>query len=200
MIVSIAPGERAARAGYEVLMVTADVPVFGQRERDHRNGATIPPRITLRNLSQALQRPAWLVQQLRNPRIEFANVVSGRGSAGRPFALSQYVNEQFDPTLTWKDVVALRSIWKGQIVVKGIMSVDDAIRAADEGIDGIIVSNHGGRQLDGLPGSLEVLPEIVEAVGSRIDVLFDGGIRRGGDVVKALALGARACMIGRPYL
>jgi L-lactate dehydrogenase (cytochrome) len=192
--------ERAALAGYEVLMVTADVPVFGQRERDRRNGATIPPRITLRNAFETLQRPAWLVQMLRNPRIEFANVTSNRGAAGRPFALSQYINEQFDPTLTWKDIAALRSIWKGRIVVKGIMGADDAIRAADEGIDGVVVSNHGGRQLDGLPASLEVLPEIVEAVGSRIEVLFDGGIRRGGDVVKALALGARACLIGRPYL
>ncbi len=192
--------ERAARAGYEVLMVTADVPVFGQRERDYRNGATIPPRITPRNALQALQRPAWVLQMLRNPRIEFANVAASRGSAGRPFALSQYINTQFDPTLTWKDVAALRSIWKGRIVVKGIMSAEDAIRAADEGIDGIVVSNHGGRQLDGLPASLEVLPEVVDAVGSRIEVLFDGGIRRGGDIVKALALGARACMIGRPYL
>lgn len=192
--------ERAAAAGYEVLMVTADVPVFGQRERDHRNGATIPPRITVKNAFETLQRPAWLIQMLRSPRIEFANVTSDRGSAGRPFALSRYINEQFDPTLTWKDIAALRSIWKGRIVVKGIMSAEDAVRAADEGIDGIVVSNHGGRQLDGLPASLEVLPEIVDAVGTRIEVLFDGGIRRGGDVVKALALGARACLIGRPYL
>jgi L-lactate dehydrogenase (cytochrome) len=181
-------------------MVTADVPVFGQRERDHRNGATIPPRITVKNAFETLQRPAWLIQMLRSPRIEFANVTPNRGAAGRPFALSRYINEQFDPTLTWKDIAALRSIWKGRIVVKGIMSADDAIRAADEGIDGIVVSNHGGRQLDGLPASLEVLPEIVDAVGARIEVLIDGGIRRGGDIVKALALGARACLIGRPYL
>jgi L-lactate dehydrogenase (cytochrome) len=192
--------ERAARAGYEVLMVTVDVPVAGQRERDYRNGATIPPRITLRNAFETLQHPAWILQMLRNPRIEFANVTANRGSAGRPFALSQYVNTQFDPTLTWKDVVALRSVWKGRIVLKGVMSAEDAVRAADEGIDGIVVSNHGGRQLDGLPASLELLPEIVDTVGSRIEVLFDGGIRRGGDVVKALALGARACMIARPYL
>jgi L-lactate dehydrogenase (cytochrome) len=192
--------ERAAAAGYEVLMVTADVPVFGQRERDHRNGATIPPRITVKNAFEVLQRPAWLLQMLRSPRVEFANVATNRGAAGRPFALSRYINEQFDPTLTWKDIVALRSIWKGRLVVKGIMSAEDAVRAADEGIDGILVSNHGGRQLDGLPASLEVLPEIVDAAGSRIEVLFDGGIRRGGDVVKALALGARACLIGRPYL
>ncbi len=192
--------ERAARAGYEVLMVTADVPVAGQRERDHRNGATIPPRITPRNAFEVLQRPAWMLQMLRNPRIEFANVTAGRGSAGRPFALSQYVNSQFDPTLTWKDIVALRSVWKGRLIVKGIMSAADAIRAADEGVDGIVVSNHGGRQLDGLPASLELLPEVVDAIGSRIEVLFDGGIRRGGDIAKALALGARAILIGRPYL
>jgi L-lactate dehydrogenase (cytochrome) len=192
--------ERAARAGYEVLVVTADVPVFGQRERDHRNGATIPPRLTVQNALDMLRRPAWLMRMLREPRIEFANLTASRGTAGRPFALSQYINTQFDPTVTWKDVAALRSIWKGAIVVKGIMSAEDARRAADEGVDGIVVSNHGGRQLDGLPGSLDVLPAIVEAVGSRIEILFDGGIRRGTDVVKALALGARACMIGRPYL
>jgi isopentenyl diphosphate isomerase/L-lactate dehydrogenase-like FMN-dependent dehydrogenase len=192
--------ERAARAGYEVLVVTADVPVFGQRERDHRNGATIPPRLTVQNALDMLRRPAWLMRMLREPRIEFANLTASRGTAGRPFALSQYINTQFDPTVTWKDVAALRSIWKGAIVVKGIMSAEDARHAADEGVDGIVVSNHGGRQLDGLPGSLDVLPAIVEAVGSRIEILFDGGIRRGTDVVKALALGARACMIGRPYL
>jgi L-lactate dehydrogenase (cytochrome) len=192
--------ERAALAGYEVLMVTADVPVFGQRERDHRNGATIPPRLTLRNAIDTLQRPGWLLQMLRSPRIEFANATMSRGSAGRPFAISQYINTQFDPTLTWKDVAGLRAIWKRPIVVKGIMRAEDARRAADEGIDGIIVSNHGGRQLDGVPGSLEVLPEIVDAVGSRLEVLFDGGIRRGTDLVKAMALGARACMVGRAYL
>jgi L-lactate dehydrogenase (cytochrome) len=192
--------ERAAHAGYEVLVVTADVPVLGQRERDHRNGATIPPRVTVQNALDTLRRPAWLMQMLREPRIEFANLTASRGTAGRPFALSRYINEQFDPTVTWKDVAALRSIWKGAIVVKGIMSAEDARRAADEGVDGIVVSNHGGRQLDGLPGSLDVLPAIVEAVGTRIEVLFDGGIRRGTDVVTALALGARACMIGRPYL
>ncbi len=192
--------ERAQLAGFSVLVATVDVPVLGQRERDARNGATIPPRVTLRNALDILTKPAWLLGLLRNPHIEFANVSGGKGSAGRPFALSRYVNDQFDPTITWKDLEWLRSLWSGPIVIKGIMSVADAKRAAESGVDGIVVSNHGGRQLDGLPASLDVLPEIAGAVGDRTVVLFDGGIRRGADVVKALALGARACLIGRAYL
>lgn len=191
--------ERAAAAGYRAMMVTADTPLLGQRERDLRNGATIPPRITVSNAWDTLQKVGWLLGMARHPTIDFANVRERR-HAGPPLALSHYVNQQFDPSVTWEDLAWLRSIWTGPLLVKGIMSAEDARRAADHGVDAVIVSNHGGRQLDGLPASLEVLPEVAQAVGSRIEVLFDGGIRRGTDIVKALALGARAVLVGRPYL
>jgi isopentenyl diphosphate isomerase/L-lactate dehydrogenase-like FMN-dependent dehydrogenase len=192
--------QRAARAGYSALVVTVDVPVLGQRERDARNGATIPPKVTLRNAWDSLRRPGWLLSLLRNPPFEFANIAGGQASARRPFALSKFINSQFDPTIAWSDLEWIRDLWPGPLALKGIMSTEDAVRAADHGVDAIVVSNHGGRQLDGLPPSLTVLPEIVDAVGSRLEVIFDGGIRRGTDAIKALALGARACMIGRAYL
>jgi L-lactate dehydrogenase (cytochrome) len=191
--------QRAAAAGYTAMMVTADVPLLGQRERDLRNGATIPPRVTLNNALDTLRHVGWLLGMAANPRIDFANVRSA-DRAGLAFALADYVNQQFDPSLTWRDMEWFRSIWNGPLAIKGIMSAEDALRAADLGVDAVVVSNHGGRQLDGLPASLEVLPEIADAVGDRLELLFDGGIRRGSDVVKALALGARAVMVGRPYL
>ena len=193
--------ERAAASGYRVLVVTLDVPVLGQRERDVRNGATIPPRLTLRNAIDTLRRPRWLWTIWRGPRVTFANVAPAGPSAGpSPFALAPYVNTLFDPAVTWKDLEWMRRLWKGPIAVKGVMCAEDARLAVENGADAVIVSNHGGRQLDSAPGSLEVLPEVVEAVGARAQVLLDGGIRRGTDLAKALALGARACMIGRPYL
>jgi isopentenyl diphosphate isomerase/L-lactate dehydrogenase-like FMN-dependent dehydrogenase len=194
--------DRAQKAGYKALMLTVDVPVAGQRERDLRNGATIPPRITLRNALDSAMKIGWLLRMARDPWIDFANLKeSGLGvrSAGG-VALGSYVNAQFDPTLNWDDLSELRRQWTGPLLVKGIMSAVDAQRAADYGVDGIVVSNHGGRQLDGAPGSIEVLPEVAAAVGQHMTVLFDGGIRRGSDVVKAVALGANACLIGRPYL
>jgi L-lactate dehydrogenase (cytochrome) len=191
--------ERAAAAGYRAMVVTVDVPVLGQRERDLRNGATIPPRVTLSNAFDSVQKLGWLLGMARHPRIDFVNVAR-RTDAQGPFALGPYVNSQFDPSVTWSDLAWFRSIWTGPLVLKGIMSAEDARRSVEHGVDAIVVSNHGGRQLDGLPAAIEVLPEVVDAVEGRIEVLFDGGIRRGMDVVKALALGARACMIGRPYL
>jgi L-lactate dehydrogenase (cytochrome) len=191
--------ERAAAAGYRAMVVTVDVPVLGQRERDLRNGATIPPRITLRNALDSLQKIGWLVRMARNPRIDFVNVARP-GEARGPFALGPFVNSQFDPSVSWSDLAWFRSIWHGPLVLKGIMSAEDARRAVEHGVNAIVVSNHGGRQLDSLPAAIEVLPEIADAVGSDMEVLFDGGIRRGTDVIKALALGARACLIGRPYL
>ncbi|MCA1646080.1 MAG: alpha-hydroxy-acid oxidizing protein [Chloroflexi bacterium] len=191
--------ERAASVGYRTMVVTVDVPVLGQRERDVRNGATIPPRVTLRNALNSVQKLGWLLAMARNPRIDFVNVASPNRARGA-FALGPFVNSQFDPSVSWADLAWFRSIWSGPLVLKGIMSAEDARRAVEYGVDAIVVSNHGGRQLDGLPAAIEVLPEVAAAVGNRVEVLFDGGIRRGTDVVKALALGARACLIGRPYL
>jgi isopentenyl diphosphate isomerase/L-lactate dehydrogenase-like FMN-dependent dehydrogenase len=193
--------ERAAAAGYRVLVVTLDVPVLGQRERDVRNGATIPPRITPRNALDTLRRPRWLWTISRGPRVTFANVTAATPSAGlSPFALSPFVNSLFDPTVTWKDLVWMRGLWKGPLAVKGIMCAEDGRLAVEHGAQAVIVSNHGGRQLDGAQASLDALPEVVDAVGSRAEVVLDGGMRRGTDLAKALALGARACMVGRPYL
>ena len=191
--------ERAATAGYRAMVLTVDVPVLGQRERDLRNGATIPPRVTFRNAFDSIQKLGWLLGMARHPRIDFVNVARPTETRG-PFALGPYVNSQFDPSVSWKDLDWFRSIWTGPLVLKGIMAAEDARRAVEHGVDAIVVSNHGGRQLDGLPAPIEVLPEIADAVNGRLEVLFDGGIRRGTDVIKALALGARACMIGRPYL
>jgi L-lactate dehydrogenase (cytochrome) len=194
--------ERAAAAGYSALVVTVDVPMLGQRERDVRNGATIPPRVTWRNALDSSRKVRWLLDMARHPRIDFVNV-AGSAPGGRglgPLSLSDFVNAQFDPTVSWRDLEWLRSIWAGPLVIKGIMSAEDARLAVGAGVDAIVVSNHGGRQLDGLPASIEVLPDIVDAVDGGVEVILDGGIRRGGDVVKALALGARACMIGRAYL
>lgn len=193
--------ERAAASGYRVLVVTLDVPVLGQRERDVRNGATIPPRLTLRNAIDTLRRPRWLWTILRGPRVTFANVAPAGPSQGRgPFALAPYVNTLFDPAVTWKDLEWMRRLWKGPMAVKGVMSAEDARLAVENGAEAVIVSNHGGRQLDSAPASLELLPEVVDAIGGRAQIILDGGIRRGTDMAKALALGARACMIGRPYL
>ena len=193
--------EKAAANGYRVLVVTLDVPVLGQRERDVRNGATIPPRLTARNALDTLRRPGWLWTIWRGPRVTFANVAAADPSVGlSPFALAPFVNTLFDPSVTWKDLEWMRRLWTGPVAVKGVMTAEDARLAVEHGADAVVVSNHGGRQLDGAPGSLDALPEVVDAVGSRAEVLLDGGIRRGTDMAKALALGARACMIGRPYL
>ncbi len=193
--------ERAAAHGYRALVVTLDTPVLGQRERDVRNGATIPPRVTLANALDNLRRPGWLWTISRGGRVQFANVAAANPSASlSPFALSPFVNSLFDPTVTWKDLDEMRALWPGPLAVKGVMCAADARLAVEHGADAVIVSNHGGRQLDGAPASLDVLPEVVQAVGDRCEVILDGGIRRGTDMAKAMALGARACMIGRPYL
>jgi L-lactate dehydrogenase (cytochrome) len=190
--------QRAAAAGYRALVLTVDVQMAGQRERDLRNGATIPPRVTVANALDSAMHAGWLLAMARNPRIDFVNVA--RDSGGGPLSLAAYVNSQFDPSVSWKDLDWLRGLWHGPLAIKGIMSAEDARRAVDAGVDAVIVSNHGGRQLDGLPAAIDVLPEVVDAVGDRTEVILDGGVRRGSDVVKAICLGARACMIGRPYL
>jgi L-lactate dehydrogenase (cytochrome) len=175
--------------------------VISTRERDIRNGFTIPPRLTLANAVDTLRRVRWIRSVLLGPRLTLANLV---GAPGAPrtdvVTLGGVANRQVDPSVTWADLAWFRSLWPGPLLLKGVLSVDDARKAVAHGVDGLVVSNHGGRQLDGAPASLEALPAIADAVGERVEVLFDGGIRRGADVVKALALGARAVMIGRPYL
>jgi L-lactate dehydrogenase (cytochrome) len=193
--------ERAREAGYKALCLTVDLPVLGQRERDLRNGATIPPKITVRNVVDVLRRPGWLRRVWFGPEITFQNFLgSSTALTSEMGTLWQYVNSLNDPSVDWDDLAWFRSLWPGPLAIKGIMTAEDARRAVSEGIEAIIVSNHGGRQLDSLPSPIEVLTEIVDAVGDRAEVILDGGVRRGTDVVKALALGARACMIGRPML
>jgi L-lactate dehydrogenase (cytochrome) len=193
--------DRARAAGYRALVLTVDVPIISRRERDLRNGFTVPPRITVRNALDTLRRVGWVRRVLLGPRLTLANLV---GAPGAPrtdiLTLAGVAHRQVDPSIAWADLAWFRSLWPGPLVLKGVLSPADARRAADHGVDGLVVSNHGGRQLDGTPASVEALPEIVDAVGDRVEVLLDGGVRRGADVVRALALGARAVMVGRPYL
>ena len=194
--------ERAAAAGYEALCVTVDTAVLGRRERDVRRGFTLPPKIGPGTLVDGALHPGWTWRFVRSEPIVFANV-AGHGDVGdgtEAVALADYVNGQFDPSLSWADVEWMRSVWDGPIVLKGVQTVADAVLAADAGIDAIALSNHGGRQLDGAPVPVELLPDVVDAVGDRVEVVCDGGVRRGSDVVKAVALGARATMAGRAYL
>ena len=186
--------------GYSALCLTVDVPVFGNRERDHRNGMVIPPKLKMGSLFNAAMRPGWWWQFLMSERVTLANIAGRPGVDHKTNLLSKFINSQFDPSVTWRDVEWMLGEWNGPFVIKGIMRPDDAIKAAELGVQAIIVSNHGGRQLDGTPATIDVLAQIVDAVGDRTEVILDSGIRRGSDIVKSLALGARACMIGRPYL
>lgn len=191
---------RAQAAGYAALVLTVDVPVVGQRDRDLRNGMTLPPRPTPRNVVDMARRWRWLSGFLLGDELTFANF-TGTGRGDSASALGAFVNrEMIDPGQSWTDLEWLRQQWTGPILVKGIVAAEDARRAVDCGVDGIVVSNHGGRQLDAMVGSLAALPAVVDAVGSGVDVVLDGGIRRGTDIVKALCLGARAVMVGRPYV
>jgi L-lactate dehydrogenase (cytochrome) len=193
--------ERARAAGYRALLLTVDVPVISRRERDLRNGFTVPPRLTARNVLDTVRRVGWIRRVLFGPRLTLANLVGAPGAPRTDIVtLAGVANRQVDPSIAWGDLVWFRSLWSGPLLLKGVLTAADARRAAEYGVDGLVVSNHGGRQLDGVPATIEALPEIVEAVGGRIDVLLDGGVRRGADVVRALALGARAVMVGRPYL
>jgi L-lactate dehydrogenase (cytochrome)/(S)-mandelate dehydrogenase len=190
--------ERAAAAGFDGLVLTIDNQVPGNRERDLRNGFTIPPRWRLGNLIDMGSRWQWLLATVRGPRFTLANYPSAEGDS--MYVLAARMAKLLDPGLSWRDVEWLRGLWKGPFLLKGVLHPAEARRAVELGVDGIIVSNHGGRQLDGAPASLVALPHVVDAVAGRILVLMDGGVRRGADVVKALALGARACLIGRPQL
>jgi L-lactate dehydrogenase (cytochrome) len=192
---------RAARADFEAIMLTVDTAVLGRRERDVRRGFTLPPKIGAATLLDGLAHPQWTWDLVRSEPITFANIVgTGAPDGARVTRLADYVNTQFDASLSWKDLDWFRGVWAGPIVLKGVQAVEDARRAADAGIEAVALSNHGGRQLDGAPPILELVAPVAEAVGERIEIICDGGIRRGSDIVKAVALGARACMVGRAYL
>jgi L-lactate dehydrogenase (cytochrome) len=183
-----------------VLVLTADLPIQGQRHRDIKNGLSVPPRLTAATLIDLLLRPRWTAGVLMGRRKSFGNLEGCVAGAENLRTLAAWIADQFDPTLTWSDLEWIRDRWPGRLVLKGVMSVEDARIAVANGVDSLIVSNHGGRQLDGAPAALDMLPGIAEAVGERCEVLFDSGVRSGQDILKALALGARACFIGRPFL
>lgn len=189
--------ERARVARCSALVLTLDLQVIGQRHKDLKNGLTAPPRPTLRNMINLATKPAWCLGMLGTKRRTFGNLVGHVKGVSDMNSLSAWTNEQFDPTLSWADIAWVKQQWGGKLILKGIMVAEDAQLAVDVGADAIVVSNHGGRQLDGAPSSIEALPPIVEAVGDRIEVWMDGGIRSGQDVLKAWALGARGTMIGR---
>jgi L-lactate dehydrogenase (cytochrome) len=192
---------RAADARFEALMLTVDTAVFGRRERDVRRGFSLPPTIGPGTIVDGALHPGWTMAFVRGEPIRFANVV-GRdvGDGASPITLSDYVNSQFDPSLAWEDIDWLRSVWDGPIIVKGIQTVEDAVLAAERGVDAIALSNPGGRQLDGAPAAFSLVAPVADAVGDRTEVICDGGVRRGSDIVKAVAAGATAAMAGRAYL
>ncbi len=196
---------RARAAGFETIVLTVDTAVFGRRERDVRRGFALPPTIGLGTILDGALHPAWTWDFVRADPIRFANVAqsSEAGSIGDgtdPVSLADYINAQFDPDLSWHDLEWIASVWDGPIVLKGIQTVADAVLAADAGISAIALSNHGGRQLDTAPATLDLVAPVADAVGGRIEIICDGGIRRGSDIVKAVALGANAAMAGRAYL
>src|SRR5215468_4432258 len=191
---------RAVNAGCNVLVLTVDLQVLGQRHRDIRNGMTVPPEIRLKNIIDIAIKPSWVLSILKGKSKTFGNLAGHVKGMDDVTSLAQWTNNQFDPALNWKDVEWIKKIWPGKLIIKGILDVDDARTAAKLGADAIVVSNHGGRQLDGAPSSISALPPIAQAVGSDTEILFDGGIRTGSDMLRALALGARACLIGRAYV
>lgn len=194
--------QRAKDSGYKALQLTVDVPgVSGNRERDIVTGMTVPPRLSLMSLVDIAMHPRWVYRHLTTPKIEVANVAHRPppGSEGLG-GIIQYLNNQLDRSVTWDDAEWIAREWGGPFAVKGVMTAEDARRAADAGATAVMISNHGGRQLDFSPAPFDVLKEVVDAVGDRVEVILDGGIRRGSHVLKALALGASACSAGRPYL
>jgi L-lactate dehydrogenase (cytochrome) len=192
--------ERAAAAKCSALVLTVDLQVIGQRHQDIRNGMTVPPEIRWKNVIDIATKPAWALGVLRGKRKTFGNIAGHYPGMESVTVLSKWISEQFDATLNWKDVEWIRSIWPGKLILKGILDVEDARIAAKTGAAAIVVSNHGGRQLDGAQSSIAALPPIAEAVGAQLEVMFDGGIRSGQDIARALALGAHACMSGRAYI
>jgi L-lactate dehydrogenase (cytochrome) len=191
---------RAVAAKCNALVLTVDLQVLGQRHRDIRNGMTVPPEIRLKNIIDIASKPGWAFSILRSKSKTFGNLAGHVKGMEDITSLAQWTNSQFDPALNWKDVEWIKKHWPGKLIIKGILDVEDAKTAVKLGADAVVVSNHGGRQLDGAPSSISALPEIAQAIGSDTEVLFDGGIRTGADMLRALALGARACLIGRAYI
>jgi L-lactate dehydrogenase (cytochrome)/(S)-mandelate dehydrogenase len=189
--------ERARATGYDALVLTTDNQALGNRERDLRNGFSIPPRLTLRTVAGMAARPGWLWRMRDRRALSFANYTDAGGDLR---TIASRMASLLDPAASWADVAWLRDLWPGPLLLKGVLHPEEARRAVAMGIDGIVVSNHGGRQLDGAPASIDALPPVVAAVAGRIPVLVDGGVRRGVDIARALALGAAACLIGRPHL
>jgi L-lactate dehydrogenase (cytochrome) len=192
---------RCKAAGFEAMCLTVDVPVAGNREREIAHGMHMPPRFGLRSLLSFALHPRWSIRYLLNPEFKLANVAHrvdalGKGSMG----LIDYVNSQFDRSVTWKDAEWLVQLWDGPRVIKGLQTVEDAKLARDIGAKGIMVSNHGGRQLETAPAPIDCIADIADAVGDELDIICDGGVRRGTHIIKALAMGAKACSFGRPYL
>jgi L-lactate dehydrogenase (cytochrome) len=192
--------ERAAAAQCSALVLTIDLQVLGQRHADTRNGMTVPPELRLRNIVDIATKPGWALSVLHGKRKTFGNLAGHVRGMENVNSLAQWIAGQFDPALNWKDVEWIRSLWPGKLIIKGILDSEDARLAAKTGASALVVSNHGGRQLDGAPSSISALPRVVDAVGGDIEIMFDGGIRCGQDVVRALALGARSCLLGRAYI
>jgi L-lactate dehydrogenase (cytochrome) len=192
--------ERAIAAKCSALVLTVDLQVIGQRHADIKNGMSVPPEVRLKNLFDIATKPAWALRVLRGKRKLFGNLVGHLKNVEGITSLAQWTNSQFDPALSWKDVDWIRSIWPGKLILKGILDVEDAREAIKTGAQALVVSNHGGRQLDGAPSTISMLPKIADAVGHQTEIMFDSGVRSGQDVMRALALGAKSCMIGRAYI
>ena len=191
---------RAVEAKCSALVLTVDLQVLGQRHRDIKNGMTVPPQIRIANVIDVATKPAWVWSILKGKRKTFGNLAGHVKGMENVNSLAGWIAGQFDPALNWKDVEWIKNIWPGKLIIKGILDPEDAKTAVKLGADAIVVSNHGGRQLDGAPSSISALPGVVQAVGSETEVLFDGGIRTGADLMRALASGARACLVGRAYV
>ncbi|NMM03957.1 alpha-hydroxy-acid oxidizing protein [Paraburkholderia sp. RP-4-7] len=192
--------ERAREANCSALVLTVDLQIQGQRHRDIKNGLSVPPRLTPGNAFDMAMKPGWVQRMLCGKRKTFGNLTGHVPGSNNLSTVSQWIAGQFDPSLSWRDVEWVRKLWPGKLILKGILDPADAELAVKAGADAIIVSNHGGRQLDGAPSSIDALPAVTERVGGRCEILFDGGIRSGQDILKALASGAHACLTGRAFL
>lgn len=192
--------QRARQARCSALVLTADLQIQGQRHRDLKNGLTVPPRLTAANVLDLATKPAWGIKQLLGRRLTFGNLAGFLPKQDKQTSMGQWIMSQFEPAMSWDDVAWIKAQWPGKLIIKGILDPEDARLAVEAGADAIVVSNHGGRQLDGAISSIAALPAIVEAVGARSEILFDGGVRSGQDVLKALAVGARGVMIGKAFL